>query len=321
MNVFSSDEFLNAFRCAFFSSEICKIELFVVNSGYTFRALVRGNGKICHSHFLIDFLEPIESEFPLPRVYLKAAYLCRVALKRDAIDHLDLVKDLEPAPFISWKRFSDWNSFEKFVASKGRKNISDINRQLRRIEREIGPVRFESDAQNRDEILFKTMQWKSAKFQRSLHKDIFACPRVQRFMLNLLNTHILKVSSLSAGDVLLATHVGLRWRNRSYYWFPAHNFEFEKYSPGKILLYFLMNRSFEDGDIEFDFLIGGESYKYNYASDVRWVEALGSPSFVEHLQLRFAALAKSMMKSNGSFLSIARKVEIFLDSRNFRKPK
>ena len=54
--------------------------------------------------------------------------------------------------------------------------------------------------------------------------------------------------------------------------------------PGRLLLVALLQSSFERGDAEFDLLLGDEEYKWHFATDVRLVDSVGSPSVSQRMQ-------------------------------------
>ena len=69
------------------------------------------------------------------------------------------------------------------------------------------------------------------------------------------------LSSLYAGDKLVALHLGMRSGTTFHYWFPAYNPQYSKYSPGFMLLMHLIQESAEKGIRMIDLGAGDEQYK------------------------------------------------------------
>lgn len=56
------------------------------------------------------------------------------------------------------------------------------------------------------------------------------------------------------------------YRNKTYFYQHGFDTEWQKYSPGKLTLNYAIEESFHNQNIEFDFLRGEESYKYDWAN-------------------------------------------------------
>jgi CelD/BcsL family acetyltransferase involved in cellulose biosynthesis len=134
------------------------------------------------------------------------------------------------------------DGYAAYVAKKrasGSEVISQTNRRERRLVREVGPARFV--AQDDDPAaLDAVLAWKSAQYLKSGHEDIFRLPWA-RGLLDAIHATRSDgfagvLSTLYAGDRLIAGHFGMRSRSSWHYWFPAYDPEFSKYSPGLILI-------------------------------------------------------------------------------------
>jgi CelD/BcsL family acetyltransferase involved in cellulose biosynthesis len=134
------------------------------------------------------------------------------------------------------------DGYAAYVAKKraaGSEVIGQTNRRERRLAREIGPVRFEADDTN-PSALDAVLAWKSAQYLRSGHEDIFRLSWTRGLLEAIRETKADGfagiLSTLYAGDRLIAGHFGMRSRSSWHYWFPAYDPEFSKYSPGLILI-------------------------------------------------------------------------------------
>ena len=68
-------------------------------------------------------------------------------------------------------------------------------------------------------------------------------------------------SALILNDIIIATHIGITYKNKLYYLMPSYDMEYSKYSPGKILLMYLTKYCYENEFTEIDFTGGNEVYK------------------------------------------------------------
>jgi len=125
------------------------------------------------------------------------------------------------------------------VYAAGCNAIKAEQRKLRRIEKEIGPLRFVAHSTNAS-LLDQTLAWKSQQYFASGKPDLFALgwtrPLVERIHAVQTKDFAGMLSLLYAGDWLVAGHFGMRSRAVWHYWFPAYDEAMAKYSPGLILL-------------------------------------------------------------------------------------
>lgn len=145
------------------------------------------------------------------------------------------------------------------------------NRKLRKLGREVGPVRFESQTADPD-VLQKLIEWKRCHFERTGFDDLLK-ERWTRDLLGVLqNTEADgfagRLSALYAGDRLVAAHLGLRSETVWHWWFPSYDAELSKYSPGLLMLLKLIEHAQQTGCEEFDFGVGEEGFKQRFATGV-----------------------------------------------------
>jgi len=134
------------------------------------------------------------------------------------------------------------NGYDAYIQerrSAGSEQIKKIYNLMRRIEREVGPLRFV--AKSSDAVsLGKVLAWKSEQYRRSDKCDLFTSGWIREAVNHIFATQVDGCSGvlslLFAGDRLVAGHFGMQSRRRWHYWFPAYGLEAAKYSPGLILL-------------------------------------------------------------------------------------
>ena len=138
-----------------------------------------------------------------------------------------------PSPMIDLTQ--GYDAYFQELKSRTNKFCTDVRRKTRKIEREVGPLRFVPDS--RDVTDLRTlMAWKSAQYQRTGRIDRFGQPWVVQLVEELLNTrneHFSgQLSMLYAEDVPVAAHFGVRFGSRLTFWFISYSTRFGVYSPG-----------------------------------------------------------------------------------------
>ena len=161
------------------------------------------------------------------------------------------------------------NGFDEYCAEKQRsgKVIEQANRKARKLEREVGPLRFElHDTSN---AAFQCLlAWKSEQHQRTNVVDAFACDWLVTLLDRIRLTHYDSfaglVSALYAGDHLVAVHLGMRSKRVAHSWYPAYDTAFGKYSPGITLLLKMAEALADVGVQRIDFAAGQQIYKTRF---------------------------------------------------------
>lgn len=320
MNFFSSTPFLAAAQRAFYSNGSTEIETIQVE-GLPFRLLLGKREKHAILVPFQDFLEPIRSE-PLPAKQLRyLPNVCRKSIPLTTWQNQQSVpKSVSPSPYIDWIKFSSWNDYVTFTQNRSmrafRKKRNAYN--LKRLKREIGEVCFEF-CQARRELLKLCFEWKSAQYRSSKLVDGLAeGSKVRKLFEFLFEEDMLTISSMTAGNNVIAVHVGVIWDKRFYYWLPAYGVDYRKYSAGRILLEKLMEWSYTEGHQEFDFLLGDEEYKYLYATDVRCVEALGIEPFEQRIWSSVRPVLMKGIRKNPKLYSLLQTIKRELMTRSLR---
>jgi len=140
---------------------------------------------------------------------------------------------LAPSPMIDISQ--GYDVFFQQLKARTTKFCTDVRRKTRKIEREVGELRFVPDS--RDVTDLRTlMAWKSAQYQRTGRLDRFSQPWIVQLVENLLETrneHFSgELSMLYAEDVPVAAHFGVRFGSRLTFWFISYSTQFGVYSPG-----------------------------------------------------------------------------------------
>ncbi|MCX7592526.1 MAG: GNAT family N-acetyltransferase [Fischerella sp.] len=163
--------------------------------------------------------------------------------------------DLEQRAKPNWKARSNW--------------IQEVSRKARKIEREVGPLRFQAHVAD-TALLRLLMRWKSDQYRRTGAFDCFAVDWIVRVVERIHATQQKNfagvLSALYVGDEVAALHFSMRSQSVWHSWFPSYDRKFEKYSPGLILLLKMVESAQTLGLQTIDLGKGGESYKQRVAN-------------------------------------------------------
>ncbi|MDG2015207.1 MAG: GNAT family N-acetyltransferase [Pirellulaceae bacterium] len=136
-----------------------------------------------------------------------------------------------------------------------RKHSTTIRRQpqkTRAMIRKLGPLKLEWDC--RDPAGLDTLlALKRSKYQRTRTFDILGVPWTADILKEIFLTRTEQfrgvLSVLKAGDTIVSAHFGFLCGDVLHYWFPAHDHQYGRFSPGTQLMLELTSPS---SDTEFD---------------------------------------------------------------------
>ena len=160
-----------------------------------------------------------------------------------------------------------WEEFYK--AKRSSETRKKERKQLRRLG-ELGEVRFVdvSDKPAIARTIETLMQQKSKAFARMGVEDLFARPGYRAFWLDVVTTlrGVTHVSRLDVGSTIAATSLGLTHRGCYYLVLSSyHDGDVMRFGPGRAHLHELLRQAIEHGMHDFDFTIGDEPYKRDWA--------------------------------------------------------
>jgi CelD/BcsL family acetyltransferase involved in cellulose biosynthesis len=146
-------------------------------------------------------------------------------------------RDTEDSPRMDLSRGYAAYAMGRRVA--GSEQIKKCANLTRRIEREIGPLRFTEQATDVS-ALEEVLSLKSRQFLETGKVDLFADAWIRALLKRIHaapgEEFAGMLSTLHVGDRLVAGHFGMRSRTVWHYWFPAYDEALALYSPGLILL-------------------------------------------------------------------------------------
>jgi CelD/BcsL family acetyltransferase involved in cellulose biosynthesis len=151
----------------------------------------------------------------------------------------------------------------------GSQRVIQFLRKLRKMEREVGPVRFV--AETRDAALWqKLLEWKNQQYRRQKVASPLTAPRLLAILERLMQCEGPDfrgyLSALYTGDQLAAVLLSLRCRRVWHHWVPTYNVELQRYSPGSLLLTRIATESEALGIDRIDLAAGYNEYKDSFAN-------------------------------------------------------
>ncbi len=235
-------------------------------------------GMICEPHFSIAGKELLRG------CRLDAYDFDHLVSSQAGLASHQLVE--EPSPQIDLS-----NGYDAYVRERraaGSEQIKKCENLMRRIEREIGPLRFVSHSDDKTRFS-DVIGWKSRQYLETGIADLFEIGWFRRVVEGIHQTQTAqfggRLSLLYAGERLVAGHMGMQAGQVWHYWFPAYDPAYAKYSPGVILLLRIAEHAAEHGIRIIDLGKGMNPYKLRLMnSSVKLV--VGSAELPSLLRLR-----------------------------------
>lgn len=161
--------------------------------------------------------------------------------------------------------------YEAFLKTRSKSLVSDTRRKRRRLDRE-GRVEFRvaGDAAEVERIMDAILVQKSHRFRAIGTVDQFRDPAFAAFYRRLARDEWqgggAHVSALTVDGTIAAAHFGMVFGDRFYWLMPAFDeTRFGRCSPGRLLMHELLRWAFDRKLAVFDFTIGDERYKLDWA--------------------------------------------------------
>ena len=311
MSVFSTPAFLETVAELYHPGRAAAVEVCRID-GLALRMLVLDGHEVVTSAPFYDYPQPLEA--PGTGQARPLRYVPRTVLRTTTVEQRpELLPGQHPSPYVDWSRFADHATFEAMVGQRIGNLLPDSRRRQRKLERDLGPLRFIFD-DARDETFETCVRWKSAQYRETGLPDMFAQPRNVELFRRLRDRGVVVLSSLSAGDRLVAAHLGGMAEGRHAWWVPAYDPELAGYSPGRLMLHEILRESHARGHREFDFLIGDEAYKFHYATHSRLIGPLGTPPLRDRVLTSLRSKTRSALEGHPALLNAARSMKRHLFS-------
>ena len=189
-------------------------------------------------------------------------------------DHL-LVHQSEFTPFVWRDTDSPYiqlsTGLPSYLANRenGRSLRSEYGQRKRKIEREVGPLRFEADTRD-PAVIAACFRWKEQQYLRTGKPNLFAYQWVRDLFDTILvprsEDFSAMVSVLYVGSTVASVNLCLRSRDILHAWFPAYNAGLASYSPGTLHWFEMIDALPAYGISRIDLGKGPESFKRRFMS-------------------------------------------------------
>ena len=159
-----------------------------------------------------------------------------------------------------------------------RKTLRDVRQAASRAEAAGGPA-----DRNRGRRYARSQCWTICSGctrragGRAASRAFLADPAVRGFHRDaapaLAAEGMLRLYRLRIGEAVAAVYYGFAWRDRAYAYIGGFDPDMPRLSPGALIMRHAIGEAIAERCAEFDFLRGGESYKYAWGAVDRWSAA------------------------------------------------
>ena len=187
-----------------------------------------------------------------------------IASQQPFIPHHSFVDE---SPYIDLR--GGFDAYRGNRQAAGSSVIRQAQRKGRKLDREIGPIRFCAHTTD-PKVWAALVNWKRLQLGRQGYADLFRFDWVNALLEELRTVEGSEfsplMSALYAGDQLLAVHLALRSHHVLSSWIPTHDDQFSKYSPGLVLHVELAKWAAENGIERIDLCRGENQMKSSLMS-------------------------------------------------------
>jgi CelD/BcsL family acetyltransferase involved in cellulose biosynthesis len=223
-----------------------------------------GTGYFHLEKFYVELLKLIETFLQFDLFHLNGI--------QSTLANSYVFKEKDICPYIDLQQYAKSDEFLSSLSSSVR---GDVRRQMRRLT-ECGEIKFAEyeNLPSANLILAEFLQHHSKRWPNA-----YKAPNFHQNILNhALTCGIAHFSILQINDEMISWHLGFEFMNRYYYYMPAINEKWQRFSPGKIHLNILIERAIERKLSIFDHLRGEESYKAGWSTGISELYELYRPS-------------------------------------------
>ncbi len=160
-----------------------------------------------------------------------------------------------------------YDAYYKSRRAAGSETLSKMARKVRKLEREIGPARFELDTHD-DKVLETLFEWKGEYYRELGYLNLFKFEWTKGLLRELWHSQDDACRGLLSAwyinDELGAVHYGILSRGVLHSWFPTYRTDWQRHSPGSQLLIQLIKAAGSLGIQRIDLGKGSEPYKQSF---------------------------------------------------------
>jgi hypothetical protein len=311
MNFYASPEYLSLVAQTYFKGQRTAVEDVRVGSK-VLRLLVVDEKRPISELCFLDYHDPLGAEeIRNPVRDFGIGYAPWVT--HDVVDFgawdASAFPGFEAAPFVDWSAFPTYADYVTAIKGRQKSLIKEHERRRRRLAEELGPITFAAN-DGGDDVFPLSFQWKSAQLRETGVNDYLAEPMNVEYLTRARESGVLSASTLRAGGRLLSAWLGFMHERIWSGWVFTYDHDpaLKKYCLGHQLVRSMLEESHRLGHRQFDFSIGGEEYKWVYATHAR---VLG-PSGRAPLATRFVSAAKQQAKRALAVAPLALEIAVAL---------
>ncbi|OGY56427.1 MAG: hypothetical protein A2119_02195 [Candidatus Colwellbacteria bacterium GWA2_46_10] len=179
---------------------------------------------------------------------------------------VELAKNVGWAVDLTQEEGIPWVNLKEKDTSISRKLAEDVKLNVAKLTKNYGPVTLvKASREDWDEFI---------NAYRDLWRSFGAQPLISRSkslsdFFKTINEDYVSFYKLNASNETIAWHFGYKFGKEYIYEFPTYNNKYAKYSPGKVLLWFLLEKARKDGYERFSLGRGIEPYKLRWTKKVK----------------------------------------------------
>lgn len=202
-------------------------------------------------------------------------------IEKCANPFVDFLKNYKQSKYYYISLPKSWKKYSENVLKK--KFLND-NLRSKRLLKKIGKIKYRVEKDKKEKIKYidDIIKQKNTRLISQgtniifNERDINFYKGFENMNLNNIKTH---TSALIMNNEIISMNWGILHKKRYYYLLPSmKNGNFEKYSPGKLLISILIKWSISKKFKIFDFALGEETYKKRWSNESEYLYA--------HLQLK-----------------------------------
>ncbi len=289
MDFFSSDAYLTALARDYYRAKSYELKTYHIGGRFVRLAEINGKTPAVSGPFY-DYVKPVpDPPAGAPSVRFVPKLVTRTVALDDLEPRINAPETAqEPAPVVEWAQFSSWDDYRTFVKKRSARLL--LNRHFRKFLADYGEPVFQFSDPS-PEALDKCLSWKMNQYAGG--HETLSDRRAVTMLRRLHSEGHLTVSTLRIGDHYISAHACVRETRRHLSLMSSYDQDFAQYSIGTELLHRMLESSYRQGDEAFDFLQGGETYKWDYATHLQIIEAAGQPPLTYRLSARGQRLARN----------------------------
>lgn len=208
----------------------------------------------------------------LPENSVVDSYLNKSLLRKDFVLEKQSMKNCQ---FIDLDR-----DFGGIMSKINSKLIKDVQYKERKLTKE-GNLTFHKvqTEQEIEPIMNQLFEFHLEWWKNEDNPSVFRIKEEREILMlaakNLFKSNLLHLDYISHNDEIVAVNFGMSYGRSSYLYKHAINIKYQKYSPGSLLLLYLIRDAYDEGLKTVDFLSGDEGYKRKWGTldkfNVRYV--------------------------------------------------